>query len=143
MEYICDAPQGTWFRLETDAEAAQESAAMEHAVERYFKRAYEEAVARYVPPASLSRIEQNIGLKAHVKKAMPLFLTLRDGEGKALVTAMLPPGGKRRPGFECIVVGNGNSDPYLEYEESIEALGVHFGVILDASDCYPYRGRQP
>jgi hypothetical protein len=36
MQYICDAPPKTWFRLETEAEAAAESKVMEHAVEKYF-----------------------------------------------------------------------------------------------------------
>ena len=141
MEYVCDAPAGTWFRLETEAEAAQESALMDHAVERFFRRKYADAVDSYVPPASLSRIEQNIGLKAHIKKTMPLFLTLRDNEGAALVTAMLPPGGRTRGGFECIIVGQGNADPYLTYESSIDALGQHFGLQLEPEDCYPYRRR--
>lgn len=141
MEYVCDAPHGAWFRIETEVEAVQESAAMEHAVERYFRRSYNDATNSYVPPKSLSRIEQNIGLKSHIKKTMPMFVTLRDGEGAALVTAMLPPGGRARPGFEAIVVGHANSDPYLSYEASIEALAIHFGLLLDAEDCYPYRRR--
>ncbi len=40
---------------------------------------------------------------------MPLFLTLRDGEGNALVTAMLPPGGRNRDGFSPIIVGVANN----------------------------------
>jgi hypothetical protein len=34
MRYVCDAPNGkTWFRIETEAEAATESETMRHAVE--------------------------------------------------------------------------------------------------------------
>src|SRR5260221_546969 len=40
MQYICEAPPKTWFRIETVAEAGFESRAMEHAVERYFRQAY-------------------------------------------------------------------------------------------------------
>jgi hypothetical protein len=139
MEYVCDAPHGTWFRLETESEAMQESVAMHHAVEKYFRRAYRDAADSYVPAAGLSRIEQSIGLKSYIARTMPMFLTLRDNEGNALITAMLPPGGKPRPNFESIVVGSDNSDPYLYYEASIEALAVHVGLPLEADDCYPYR----
>lgn len=141
MKYVCDAPHGTWFRLETESEAVQESAAMDHAVEKYFGRSYRAAADSYVPPAELSRIEQSIGRESFIAKSMPVFVTLRDNEGNALVTAMLPPGSKPNPRFDSIVVGKGNSDPYLEYEDSIEALAEHTGIPLDAEDCYPYRRR--
>ena len=141
MQYVCDAPHGTWFRLETEGEAIQESAAMQHAVDKHFRRARHDAANSYVPPAGLSHIEQNIGLKSYIAKTMPLFLTLRDSEGTALATAMLPPGGKPRSNFGAIVVGSENSDPYLYYELSIDALAVHIGMPLDADDCYPYRRR--
>jgi len=139
MKYICDAPHGTWFQFETEVEAAQESALMDHAVEKYFRRARKSAIASYVPPPELARIEQSIGLKGHVARAMPLFMTLRDNEGKPLATAMLPPSAKARSAIVSIVVGAGNSDPYPEYEESIKALGRHFGLSLEAEDCFPYR----
>ena len=65
MQYVCDAPPKTWFRIETEGEAALESRAMDHAVDRYFRQAYEQATEAYVPPpAALHRAE--IGLKAHV-----------------------------------------------------------------------------
>ena len=99
MQYVCDAPPKTWFRIETEGEATLESRTMSHAVEKYFKQAYEQAAKSYVPPRSAPYIEQNIGLKAHIQRVMPLFLTLRDAEGNALVTAMLPPGGRRDRSF--------------------------------------------
>jgi hypothetical protein len=68
---------------------------------------------------------------------MPLFLTLRNPDGKALVTAMLPPMG--RHGGGCIIVGPGNADPYLDHADAIEALGDHYGFALDRGSCYPYR----
>jgi hypothetical protein len=70
---------------------------------------------------------------------MPLFLTLRDENGQALVTAMLPPGGKRDQDFGCIIVGPGNSDPYPDHADAIKALGTHFALTLDRARCYPYR----
>lgn len=138
MQYVCEAPPKTWFRIETDGEAFLESQAMDHAVERYFRQARERAIAAYVPPAGRV-IEQNIGLKAYVQRTMPVFVTLRDGEGTALVTAMLPPSGQDERAFRPIVVGRGNSDPYLEHGEAIKALGRHYGLTLDPSRCYPYR----
>jgi hypothetical protein len=139
MRYICDAPGAkTWFRIETDGEAALESDAMDHAVEKHFRNAWETAANGYKATSS-PFIEQNIGLKAHIQRVMPLFLTLRDGEGKALVTAMLPPGGEEGPGFRSIIVGPENRDPYPDHADAIRALGEHFGLILDRDQCYPYR----
>ena len=84
MKYVCDATNGrTWFRLETEAEAAQESALMGHAVEKYFLREVEEARASYRPTSTVS-FEQNIGLRAHMERTMPMFLTLRDRDGSGL-----------------------------------------------------------
>ena len=139
MQFVCEAPPKTWFRIETEGEAALESRAMNHAVERYFKQAYEQAATTYVPPKSGLYIEQNIGLKAHILRAMPRFLTLRDGEGNALVTAMLPPTGLDERAFKPIIVGVANSDPYLEHGSAIRTLAEHFGFKLDPARCYPYR----
>src|SRR5947209_4690498 len=91
MQYVCDAsPTDTWFQIETEGEAALESRLMNHAVEKYFRQAQEQAIRSYVPPPGRF-IEQNIGLKTHVQRVMPRFLTLRDAEGNGLATAMLPP----------------------------------------------------
>ena len=70
---------------------------------------------------------------------MPLFLTLRDEDGNTLVTAMLPPGGKRDANFGCIIVGPGNADPYADHGDAIKVLGDHFSLTLDRAHCYPYR----
>ena len=139
MQFVLDVPPKTWFRIETQGEAVLESQLMRHAVEKYFQQAHEDAVASYVPPANRRYIEQNIGLKAHVQKAMPRFLTLRDNEGGALVTAMLPPEGEDERSFKPIIVGPGNSDPYPEHGDAIRMLGEHFGFTLDPVRCYPYR----
>jgi hypothetical protein len=139
MKYICDAPGGrTWFRVETEEEAAAESEAMRHAVEKYFRQEKEKAARTYRPLSSV-RFEQEIGLKSHILREMPMFLTLRDGEGEALVTAMLPPGGCEDPSFKPIVVGVQNADPYPAHGDAIEALGEHFGLVLERTRCYPYR----
>lgn len=139
MQYVCDAEANTWFRIETQAEAALESAAMNHAVEKYFRQAHEQAAKSYVPPRSSHYIEQNIGLKAHIQRSMPMFLTLRDSEGKALVTAMLPPDGQNEPTFRPIVVGFENTDPYPDHGEAIRRLAQHFALELDPVRCFPYR----
>jgi hypothetical protein len=139
MEYICDAPgDRTWFQLVTEGEAAAESEAMRHAVEKHFRRERERAAESFRPMTTVF-IEQDIGKEAHIRRAMPLFLTLRDENGQALVTAMLPPGGKRDPDFGCIIVGPGNSDPYPDHADAIKALGARFGLTLDRARCYPYR----
>jgi hypothetical protein len=139
MRYICDAPnRKTWFRFETEVEAERESELMQHAVEKYFRREQEKATHSYRPTSSRF-IEQNIGLRAHLQREMPLFLTLRDHDGNGLATAMLPPGGKADPGFQVIVVGARNTDPYAEHADAIEALGAHYGLNLDRASCYPYR----
>jgi hypothetical protein len=139
MRYVCDAPGGkTWFRLETDAEATDESLAMHHAVEKFFRQEQAKAQRSFTPP-SRSFIEQEIGLRAHLLRTMPLFVTLRNDEGKPLVTAMLPPGGQDDRAFRSIVVGSSNGDPYGEHAEAIRALADHFGLDLDRAHCYPYR----
>ena len=139
MQYVCDAPAGrTWFRLETEAEAVAESQLMSHAVEKHFREAQARATASFVP-ASQRFIEQEIGRKAHIQREMPLFLTLRDNEGKGLATAMLPPRGEPDPAFRCIVVGPANADPYPQHADAIRALGDHYGFALDRDRCYPYR----
>jgi hypothetical protein len=139
MKYICDAPGNrTWFRIETEAEAEQESALMDHAVASHFHRAREAAKQAYTP-ASRSIVEQNIGLEAHIQREMPWFLTLRNREGGGLATAMLPPHGKEDASFRPIIVGKGNADPYPEQGDAIESLGRHLGIELDRDRCFPYR----
>ena len=138
MKYICDGSDGTtWFRLETDAEAAQESELMQHAVEKHFLREKEQSKDRYQPTSS-RYIEQDIGLKAHLERDMPMFLTLRNRDGQAKATAMLPPGGRDNNSFRIIIVGPDNSDPYPGNADSIEALAGHLRIKLDRARCYPY-----
>jgi hypothetical protein len=141
MEYVCDAPNNrTWFRLLTEGEAVSESLDMRHAVEKHYRRERERAADSFHPLSTVF-FEQEIGKEDHIKRSMPLFLTLRDEEGKALVTAMLPPQGKgsQGRGGGCIIVGPGNADPYPEHADAIAALADHFGVTLDRASCYPYR----
>jgi hypothetical protein len=137
MEYVCDAPHNrTWFRLVTEGEAVAESLEMRHAVEKHYRRERERAADTFHPTTSVF-IEQDINKEAHIRKAMPQFLTLRDQDGNALVTAMLPPSG--RQGGGCIIVGPNNADPYPDHSDAITALARHFGITLDRSSCYPYR----
>ena len=141
MRFVCDAAgQKTWFRIETEAEAALESELMRHAVEKHFRRAYEQASQAYRPvPGPF--IEQDIVRAAHVRRTMPVFLTLRDGDGTPLATAMLPPQqpvGRDTLACSPMVVGPRNSAPYPEHGDAIRTLSRHFGVALDRSRCYPY-----
>ena len=140
MRFVCDATGGkAWFRIETEAGAAQESELMRHAVEKHFRRAHEQASQGY-RPAPGPYVEQDIGRAAHIRRAMPVFVTLRDAEGNALATAMLPqPAGQDSLACSPMVVGPGNGDPYPEHGDAIYALGRHFGLTLDRARCYPYR----
>ena len=139
MKYICDAPgKTTWFRLENEIEAEEESRLMNHAVAKHFRQSQDAAAASFKPPSD-RYIEQEIGRAAHIQREMPLFLTLRDREGKALVTAMLPPEGKADQAPQKIVVGPSNSDPYPDHQDAIEALGAHFGMSVGRDECFPYR----
>ena len=138
MQYVCDGPDGeTWFRLEDEMEAEIESELMDHAVAKHFKRNQEAASQSYTPTSPVS-FEQNIGLKAHLARTMARFVTLRNSDGDALVTAMLPPAGQEAPRFRCIIVGRSNADPYAEHGDAIVALASHLDMPLDRRDCYPY-----
>ena len=65
MRYVCDAPGGTtWFQIETQAEAALESQAMNHAVEKHFIQVQETAAKSYVAPPG-PFFERDIGQGPH------------------------------------------------------------------------------
>jgi len=130
MRYVCDAPGGaTWFRIETEAEAEAEAALMRHAVDKYFRRHEASARENYRAPK---------GLKDHVAKAMPMFVTLRADDGAGLATAMLTPEGREQAGFRIVIVGPENGDPYVAHERAIEALARHVHLNLPRETCYPY-----
>jgi hypothetical protein len=138
MRYVCDAPGNlTWFRLESLAEAEAEAAAMQHAVDKFFRNARLQAMESF-RPASDRFIEQEIGLAAHIARSMPYFLTLRDEDGASVVTAMVS-----QPSGDCsrkaIIVGFRNADPYSDFADAILALGQHLGRPLERDTCYPYR----
>jgi hypothetical protein len=139
MKFVCDAPGGkTWFRIESESEAVAESELMHHAVEKYFRQEKSRAAASYVPATGV-RFEQEIGLKAHLERTMPVFLTLRDDEGKGLATAMLPPRLEADPSYRTIVVGTQNIDPYPAHGAAIRALAEHVRFPLERERCFPYR----
>ncbi|MEQ1783295.1 MAG: hypothetical protein ABMA14_18220 [Hyphomonadaceae bacterium] len=139
MQFVCDAPKGrAWFRLETEAEAAAESRLMRHAVEKHYQTAQQRARRSYVPGPGL---ERDIGLKSHITRTMPIFLTLRADDGAGLATAMLPPGGKWGTDFTIIIVGPENADPYRDHADAIVALAHHFSLELPRSRCFPYASR--
>lgn len=139
MQYVCDALGGaTWFQLETEAEAEAEAAHMRHGVDKYFRRFAAAARETYRAPAGAPMFEQAIGLKDHVARVMPMFLTLRADDGECLATAMLPVRGRNQANFTIVIVGPANADPYLAHSAAIEALGRHFGLTLDRKECFPY-----
>ncbi|MFT3728174.1 MAG: hypothetical protein QM759_10155 [Terricaulis sp.] len=139
MRYVCDALGGrTWFRLETEAEAEAEAALMRHAVDKYFRRAEGGARETYRAPQGAATFEKDIGLRDHIARAMPLFLTLRADDGEGLATAMLPPSGRNQAHFRIVIVGPENADPYPVHGDAIEKLAQHFNIELPRATCYPY-----
>lgn len=139
MRYVCNAPGGaTWFRIETEAEAEAESVLMRHMVEKYFRRYEIAARESYRAPAGAPTFEQAIGLKDHVARSMPLFLTLRSDTGEGLATAMLPPEGRNQVNFRIVIVGPENADPYKANERAIDALAAHYSLSLPREECFPY-----
>jgi hypothetical protein len=114
MQYICGAPgQTSWFQIETEGEAARESDAMHHAVEKHSSQAHEAAVQTYRSSSSIF-IEQDIGLAAHVQRVIRI-----------------------------IIVGLENRDPYPDQEDAIRALGKHLGLTLNHNRCYAYPSLRP
>lgn len=139
MRYVCDAPGGkTWFRFETEAEAEAEAALMRHAVDKHFRKHMAAARESYRTPPNTPLIERDIGLKDHIVRSMPLFLTLRASDGEALATAMLPPEGRNQVNFRIVIVGPENADPYVAEAKAIAALGAHYRLDLKREDCFPY-----
>jgi hypothetical protein len=144
MRYVCDAPrlangrERTWFAIETQAEADAEGVLMRHAVAKHFERAMEAARRAYRPREGLASFERDIGLKDHIARTAPSFLTLRDGEGNGLATAMLPGRAGGIAGMRTIIVGPGNADPYREHADAIAALAAHLGLKLPRESCFPY-----
>lgn len=139
MRYVCDAPGGkTWFRFESEAEAEAEAALMHHAVDKFFRRFLGAARETYRAPPNAPTIERDIGLKDHIARSMPLFLTLRSSDGEGLATAMLPPEGRNQVNFKTVIVGPENADPYVDQAEAIAALGAHYHLDLKREDCFPY-----
>ena len=142
MRYVCDAIGGqVWFSLENQSEADHEGAVMHHAVARYFEQERWAAQASYKPREGLAEFERNIALKGHVERVMPLFLTLRDEDGHALVTSMLSRDVERGVLSQAIIVGPANGDPYPDHAEAIALLGKHYGVDLPRETCFPYGHR--
>ncbi len=139
MQYVCDAPgAATWFRFETEAEAEAEAALMAHAVDRYFRHFEAAARESFRGPRGAPSFEQAIGLKDHITRAMPVFLTLRADDGQGLATAMLPPRGRNQANFKIVIVGPANADPYIAHANAIAALGAHYGLKLPREECFPY-----
>lgn len=139
MRYVCDAPGGkTWFRLETENEAEAEAQLMRHGVDKHFRRFAAAARESYRAPKGAPTFEQAIGLKDHIARTMPMFLTLRADDGEGLATAMLAPQGRNQANFRPVIVGPSNRDPYTTQADAIEALGQHFGVELERDVCFPY-----
>lgn len=138
MKYICDVPGGrTWFRLESEAEAERESARMQHGVAVRFHDERARAIRSYRAQSAASA-GGSLPLERHVRIAMPIFLSLRDREDAALVTAMLAHGSPDHPEAELVIVGKGDTDPYPDHGRAIAALSDRLGIDLDRARCFPF-----
>lgn len=143
MQYVCNAPGGkTWFRIESGEEALLEQDALKNSVDVQFENARRTAVQKYQPAPRLHHFERDIGLKAHLMRTMPMFLTLRDREGAPLANAMLPPCGRDDGSYACKIVGPGGSDALSSHPDAAEALATHFGLsireqVAEHHFCYP------
>jgi hypothetical protein len=134
MRYVCDAPGGkTWFRIETEAEAVAESETMRHAVEKYFRKEQDKATQSF-RPISKVYFEQEIGLKAHIQREMPLFLTLRDMDGTRSLRVCPP---TRRPQLPAEYRRSRQCRSLSNQGDAIRALGPHYGISLERARCYP------
>ena len=139
MQYVCDAPKGrTWFRIETEGEAAHESRLMRHTVEKYFCREREKAVRSWRPERPKRRSSATSASRPMYSERCRFSSRCATGRVMHWLTAMLPPGGKDRGGFRIIIVAASNADPYPEQDAAIAALGAHFGLTLDRHRCFPY-----
>ena len=141
MQYVCDAEEYTWFRIETQGEATLESRVMSHTLENNFREVYEAAARLHTPSKSVRFVEQNIGLKAHIQRTMPMFMTLRAKDGTPLVTAILPPVGQDERSVRPLVIGSANTNPYAKHGAAIRKLGEHYGLGLDPTRSYRSTGR--
>lgn len=83
-------------------------------------------------------LERDIGLKSHIARTMPVFMTLRADDGSGLATAMLAPGPEPSSDFTIIIVGPENADPYADHSDAIEALARHVRLPLPRMRCYRY-----
>jgi len=135
MQYVCDAPgRKAWFRIETEGEAARESEEMRHSLDYFFRHERDAARKRYSPAGNVSFIERDIGLSSHLKRTMPIFLTLRESDGTAVASAILP----QDPESESIaarVIGPGDCDAFRAQREALVALEQHLGKPL-RRQCY-------
>jgi len=140
MQYVCEAPgRKVWFRIESSAEAALESAVMKNAIEFQYENAHRAAIQTYQPSSRLHFVERDIGLKSHIARTMPMFLTLRDGEGKHLVNAVLPPCGREDDTFACRIVGPGGMDALTAEADAVEVLEKHFGLSVHKKHSVSHR----
>ena len=53
MQYVCDAGDDTWFRIETQGEAMVEARIMNHTLDLNFRAAYETAAGTHSPSKSV------------------------------------------------------------------------------------------
>jgi hypothetical protein len=137
MRFVCDTGENTWFEIETEGEAALESELMAHAVQKHFCQAYAAARASYVPSVG-PFVEQEIGLKDHIRRAMPRFFTLRDPEGNGLTTAMLRLSCAADSRTPAIIELDPEMLPKLSNCTALFRVRIGIAGAHDRARCYPY-----
>lgn len=126
MQFICEAPgQKTWFRIETEGEAVDDAEAMRHAMDYRFRHERQLAIRSYNPNTDARTAENGLG--AHLRRTMPIFLTLRGSDGLPLATAIVP---QIAGYYAANVVGPSYTDAYAREQDAIAALEAHLGRSL-------------
>jgi len=137
MQYVCDAPKGkTWFRIETEGEAAHESRLMSHTVENISAASGRRQSSPGVRSAQRDRARHRPRGPCTARDAAFPHVARQGGQCTGYSDAAT--GGKDRGGFRIIIVAASNADPYPEQDAAIAALGAHFGLTLDRHRCFPY-----
>ena len=115
------------------------SETMRHAVEKYFRKEQDKATQSF-RPISKVYFEQEIGLKAHIQREMPLFLTLRDdGRHAARYRDAAARAGATTAAFARSSSGPAMPIPIRSRAMRFARSAQHYGMTLERARCYPYR----
>lgn len=134
MQIVLALPDGTtWHLLETQQECDQEGVVMHHHISMAFRMESLKVRAEYresiIPEFQTQDAEERYEFRHR-----SLFFSLRNAEGKSLVSGMLPRG---TAVGDPVFVAYSNYDPYVEHEVAIVELGKLYGFDLSCGQAYP------